>query len=124
MSFLTIYVLFEEDVRILGIPISLDEVFMTFNCIALALFLIDLVMSSIVFKGYFFGFYFWLDIIATVSLLTDITWIWYEIVGLNVDVSKHIDVYGNIDPRKIRNSSAASQGAMKAMLIIRQIRLF
>jgi len=27
------------------------------------------------------GFYFWLDIIATVSLIFDIGWIWDEITG-------------------------------------------
>jgi len=77
MSFLTIYVLFIEDMRLLCIPKSLDNIFMFFNCIALALFSIDLIISSITIKGYFLGFYFWLDLVGTVSLISDITWIWY-----------------------------------------------
>lgn len=38
-------------------------------------------MSSLAQKDYFLGFYFWLDLIATVSLITDIGWIYNEIVG-------------------------------------------
>jgi len=83
MSFLTIYVLFIEDFRLLLIPKGIDSVFMFFNCIALALFSIDLVMSCLVLKGYFLGFYFWLDLVGTVSLISDITWIWYPLIGID-----------------------------------------
>ena len=91
MCFLTFYVLFEEDVRILVIPKALDDIFMFFNCIALGLFVIDLIISSISIKGYFFGFYFWLDLIAVVSLITDITWIWYRVIGVDKDLSVYVD---------------------------------
>jgi len=33
-------------------------------------------LSSLAIDGYLFGFYFWLDLIATVSLISDIGWIW------------------------------------------------
>lgn len=49
-------------------------------------FLIELILSSIAKEGYFLGFYFWLDLVATLSLITDIGWIWNEIIG-NEDVS-------------------------------------
>ena len=45
------------------------------------LFLLELLLASVATPDYFLGFYFWLDLIATLSLITDIAWIWDEIVG-------------------------------------------
>lgn len=84
---------------------------MFFNCIALGLFTIDLIFSSVAIKGYFLGFYFWLDLVATVSLLTDITWIWYQIIGINTDLSQYVDNNGNFDPRQLENKSSDAQRA-------------
>lgn len=44
-------------------------------------FAIEIVVASIAKPDYFFGFYFWLDFVATVSLITDIGWIWNVIIG-------------------------------------------
>ena len=44
-------------------------------------FALEICLASIAKEGYFLGFYFWLDFVATVSLLTDIGWIWNEIIG-------------------------------------------
>jgi len=49
--------------------------------ISMMFFLLELILSSIAKEGYFLGFYFWLDLVATVSLITDIGWIWDEIIG-------------------------------------------
>jgi len=49
-------------------------------------FFIELFLSSIAKEGYFLGFYFWLDLIASLSLITDIGWIWNPILGTE-DVS-------------------------------------
>jgi len=38
-------------------------------------------LASLAKADYFLGFYFWLDFVATVSLITDIGWIWNEIIG-------------------------------------------
>lgn len=96
--------LFVDDIRILSLPKSLDEVFMSLNCISLVIFLLEIIMSSLAIKGYFFGFYFWLDSIATLSLITDITWIWYPIVGIDNSVEKAIDSEGNFDPNLLIES--------------------
>jgi hypothetical protein len=98
MSFMTLYVLFTEDFRILLVPKDIDDVFMFFNCFAFALFAIDLFMSSIGIKGYFLGFYFWLDLVAVISLITDISWIWYRIIGIDRDISVFVDASGKFDP--------------------------
>lgn len=47
----------------------------------MALFAIELVLTSIAKPDYFNSFYFWLDVVSTLSLLTDIGWVWDELVG-------------------------------------------
>jgi hypothetical protein len=81
MTIVTIYALFADDFRLLLSPKSGDPVFWSLTCVAMFLFAVELLMASFAQKDYFLGFYFWLDLIATVSLLTDIGWIYNEIVG-------------------------------------------
>jgi hypothetical protein len=81
MTVVTIYALFGDDFRLLLSPKSSDEVFWSLTVVALFFFSAELVMASLAQKDYFLGFYFWLDLIATVSLITDIGWIYNEITG-------------------------------------------
>ena len=47
----------------------------------LIFFTLEIILASIAKKDYFIGFYFWLDIIATLSLIPDIGWFWDPIIG-------------------------------------------
>ncbi len=81
MTIVTLYALFGDDLRLLFSPKKGDPIFWGFSVAAMSLFLLELVLASFAQKDYFLGFYFWLDLIATVSLITDIGWIYNEIVG-------------------------------------------
>ena len=125
MAIVTVYVLFVDDIWVLSIPKKMDEVFMALNVISLVLFSLEIILSSISIKGYFFMFYFWLDLIATLSLISDITWIWYKIVGINDDLQNSFDNNGTVDPSALigrKNNTTASRVA-RLMKIIRLIRL-
>jgi Ion transport protein len=56
-------------------------VFYVLTIIAMSFFLIEIILASISKEGYFLGFYFWLDLIATLSLIFDIGWFWDAILG-------------------------------------------
>jgi len=75
MTVITIYALFFDDIRVLFLPVSLDDFFFTITSICLTLFLIEIIFASIAKPGYFLSFFFWLDVISTVSLIFDIGWI-------------------------------------------------
>ena len=79
MTMVTLYALFMDDIRVLSCPVSADEILWGVTTGAFALFIIELVLSSLAIDGYLLGFYFWLDLIATVSLISDIGWIWNKI---------------------------------------------
>ena len=110
MAIVTVYVLFVDDFRILVLPRKLDDIFMALNCISLVLFVIEIIISSISLNSYFLQFYFWLDLIATLSLISDISWIWYPIVGINDNMQKAFDKSGNFDANLLiaGSNSAAS----------------
>lgn len=44
-------------------------------------FIVELVLASIAQEGYFLGFFFWLDLVSTISMIPDCGWIWDPITG-------------------------------------------
>ena len=81
MTIITVYALFGEDIRLSATTASVDDVFFTLTSFSLLFFSIEIVLMSIAREGYFLGFFFWLDLMSTISLITDIGWIWNEITG-------------------------------------------
>jgi hypothetical protein len=75
MTIATIYALFFDDIRILYIPKVADDAFFALTSIALVLFTLEIVLASLAKPGYRFSFFFILDVVSTVSLITDIGWI-------------------------------------------------
>src|SRR3569833_560007 len=81
MTLVTIYALFGDDFRQLFFSKQADNAFYICTIIAMSFFMLEIILASISKEGYFLGFYFWLDLIATVSLIFDIGWFWDAILG-------------------------------------------
>jgi hypothetical protein len=81
MTVVTAYSLFFDDIRVLMISNKADDTFfmITFGC--LLSFAIEICISSYCKEDYVGTFFFWLDIISTVSMVPDIPWIWEPIIG-------------------------------------------
>lgn len=84
MAVVTIYSLFADDIQYLAFTKSagknyiiiienIDYVFNALNITAFSLFVIELILSSIAKEEYFLSFYFWLDLVSTLSMITDIS---------------------------------------------------
>ena len=84
-------------------------------------FFIELILSSIAKENYFLGFYFWLDFVASVSLITDIGWIWNKIIGTE-DVSASNAEQASTLARAGRGARLGTRAGRVAR-IIRLIRL-
>jgi len=77
------------------------------------------VLNSIAREDYFLGFFFWLDLVSTISLITDIGWIWDEITGTADDPNA-------ADAQQASKLARGSRGAKigsRAGRIARVIRL-
>lgn len=81
MSLITLYTLFFDDIRVLALPKSADEECWAVTCLCFALFAIEIILASICKENYFLTFFFWLDIVSTISMLPDIGWIWDLMTG-------------------------------------------
>ena len=85
MMAVTIFVLFGDDIRILFFPPSADAGFAFFISLSFILFALEMVLhcwaksdySKGLFKvkGYAFSFFFWLDLLAVLSMVPDVPWL-------------------------------------------------
>jgi len=72
MALVTIFALLGDDLRLIYAPKEMDSAFTWLNLTILTMFFIQLTLESIANEGYIFSFFFWLDFISTVSIITDI----------------------------------------------------
>lgn len=79
MTLITIYSLFLDDIRLIFLPKAADTVFFGLTLISLLAFSVEIFLGCLSIDGYFNSFFFWLELIATLSLIPDCGWIWYSI---------------------------------------------
>ena len=72
----TVWCLFSDDFRMLFAPMYPgDMVFNIINLVCISLFLFEISMSSIARRQYFFSFFFFMDLISTLIIVFDLTWV-------------------------------------------------
>ena len=115
MTIITLYALFGDDVRMLATTANADNVFYGLSSLSFISFSLELVLSCYAKDDYFLGFYFWLDLVSTLSLIMDIGWI------MNARADK-----GSNHAQKASTLARAGRGARigtKAGRVTRVIRL-
>ncbi len=117
MTITTIYALFGDDIRMLAFSKEADEIFYYITCVSMFLFTLEIVIASICKPDYIFGFYFWLDVISTVSLITDIGWIMNSILGQEGGIENAQQA------AKVARASRGARIGTRAGRIARVIRL-
>lgn len=83
MTIITVYSLFGDDVRLLAFDIRADVIFNILTAISFCAFSFEIILACIAKDEYWLGFYFWLDLISTISLITDIGWIMDAMMGIS-----------------------------------------
>lgn len=122
MTIVTIYALFADDFRLLFFEKPMDEIFYMITFVSLLFFLLELFLASLATPDYFLGFYFWLDLVATLSLFTDIAWIWDPIIGTSQKVNKEDAEQAGSVARAGRSARIGTR-ASRIARVIRLIRL-
>lgn len=69
---ITLWVLFADDLRLACMPIAADEAIAIISIVCMIAFAFEIVMYSVSNKNYMLSFFFWLDILATLSMVLDI----------------------------------------------------
>jgi hypothetical protein len=80
MAIITIYCLFGDDIRQIFFSSNDDAKFYILTSISFGFFVLELILQSLVREDYWLSFYFWLDLVSTLSLLADIGWLMNAIV--------------------------------------------
>jgi hypothetical protein len=75
MSLTTLYALFGDDLRVWLTGKDADPYFYAALSLSFILFTLEIFINSCVVNDFKFSFFWWLDIIATLSLIMDISWI-------------------------------------------------
>jgi hypothetical protein len=117
MTIVTFYALFGDDVRSLAFGVDADATFYGLTIAAMSLFAIEIILASIAKEDYFLGFYFWLDTVATISLVFDIGWFWAAILGTSGTITNAQQA------SKIAKSGRAARIGTRASRIARIVRL-
>jgi len=81
MTLVTIYALFFDDIRIAWFPKSSDDIFFGLTLFGMVCFAVEILLASVSVDDYFLGFFFWLDVISTISMIPDCGWIWDPLTG-------------------------------------------
>jgi class 3 adenylate cyclase len=71
-TLLTIYALIGDDIRLMATEQPDDDIFAAITITCMAVFTVEIILSSLGKDDYFLGFFFWLDIVSTISLVMDL----------------------------------------------------
>ena len=82
VAIVTVYTLFFDDIRVVAFKMEEDYIFYLITTVCLAIFTVEIFFASLCRDEYFLTFFFWLDIVATLSMLSDIGWVWDVIMGV------------------------------------------
>jgi hypothetical protein len=115
---ITLQSMFSDDFRIATFPLVLDNVYNVFVFLNVLMFIFEIVVASLAKKEYFLSFYFFSDIIATVTLIFDFGWLFQAITGtLNYSADNSMDMW------KLAKDGKYIRRGTRAGSIIRIIRL-
>jgi hypothetical protein len=81
MSLITVYSLFFDDIRSLAFTVAADDICYGVTCFCFVAFAVEIFFASISREGYFLSFFFWLDVVSTLSMIPDIGWVWDLMIG-------------------------------------------
>lgn len=120
MSIITIYVLFISDISSGFLTKEYDNPIMITQVFCFVLFSVELILGIIGLKDYTFSFFFWLDIISTISIIQDIDFMFDPFIALFISDSSN----GNVRSATQSIVKAASAGKITRVLrVVRIIRL-
>lgn len=124
MAIVTFYALIGDDIRLWATDKYVDTYFYVGLMISFILFATEILLNSVAISDFKYSFYFWLDIIATLSLIPDIIWM-SELINYLIGSSSYYDAV-DVYPGRIVNSSQSiidTGKIIKSLRLIRMIRI-
>ena len=79
----------------------------------------EILLSGVSQKGYFNSFYFWMDVVSTLSLLFDVGWISNSLFSLTSNYYR----FDTLDIARAAKASTIGKRAVRTIRLISLIRL-
>ena len=117
MTLITIYILFADDSRQLIANRYVDTGFFVMASVCMGFFVLEIFLSCLSKPGYFLGFFFWLDLVSTGSLIFDIGWLSNLVFGTTGSTP------GAAGAARLARAGRASRVGTRAGRIVRVVRL-
>lgn len=122
MAAVTIFALFGDDIRLWFTTKKADMWIDAALIFSLMAFTIEILVNSCVVDDFKYSFFFWLDIIATVSICVDVLIVWNAIGQLfGVEPESGDAVMGQLAPTSAGSDKVGK--IIKALRLIRLIRI-
>mmetsp|Transcript_10709 Transcript_10709/g.23223 ORF Transcript_10709/g.23223 Transcript_10709/m.23223 type:complete len:1219 (-) Transcript_10709:40-3696(-) len=80
--FVTLFCLYADDMRTCLFLKESDPLFYVLTTMSLIVFSVELTIQSIVQEGYKWSFFFWMDVVALISIVPDIDWLMSPLYSL------------------------------------------
>lgn len=114
-TMLTLYALFGDDFRLFLTSKAADVFFDAMTIFCILVFTVEICSQSFGKADYFWGFFFWLDLVSTTALLLDLTWILEGLYCADGD--------GLFSSSRGSRTGSSLQSAARTVRIIRLLRL-
>ena len=121
MSILTVYALFAADIQAAWCRVNIDYGFNVLQCILIGIFLLEWIFNIISKIDYTWSFFFWLDLVATISLLQDLDWVINPIMGYGS--ARQRSFKSSVQAAKAMSKVSSASRATRVLRVIRIVRL-
>jgi len=108
MALMTLYVVFGEELKLAAFPPSADIGLEALTIVCLGVFLAEIALSSAARPHFFLSFYFWVDLVATLSLFVEFPMIRRQVLGQGLD---YYDIREEQTAEAITGAAASSGAA-------------
>jgi class 3 adenylate cyclase len=117
---ITLYALFGDDARLAMAHKEADDYFYYIASVVLILFIIELLITSLGKEGYLNSFNFWLDAVATATVVFDIGWIFGADDGV---LDNHSSGQSESNDQSLGESSIQNLDQSRNARVLRLVRL-
>ena len=123
MSILTIWALFASDIEYAFLSKKVDYAFNVIQIIIFCIFTLEFILTCITKNYYIFSFFFYLDLISTISLIQDIDYIMNPFMGYSPVQEDKISRNGRRKSAQAAKAISKVSTASRATRVLRVIRI-
>ena len=123
---MTFWSLFSDDIRVAALTKEVDVPFAIVTLVFMAIFLLETILRSWVALGFFLSFNFWLDLIATASMVLDFEVLWQECASVDTPccLFRDAEVASEEEALAVLGSTQTATRIGRVLRLFRVVRVF